>query len=139
MPDKFVIRLYNENDRQQVIELWNECLLLVPQNDPVKDIRLKTAFQPELFFVGCTGKRIIASLMAGYEGHRGWLNYLAVHPVYRKQGIGRAIVFHALEQLKALGCPKVNLQVRNFNSGVIEFYKKLGFAIDDVMSMGLRF
>lgn len=138
MPQEFIIRLYSTQDQEQVINLWEQCSLIVPQNDPVKDILLKTAFQPELFFVCGIDQQIIASLMAGYEGHRGWLNYLAVLPVYRKKGIGKSLVFHALEKLKALGCPKVNLQVRNTNSEVIAFYKKLGFKVDDVTGMGKR-
>jgi ribosomal protein S18 acetylase RimI-like enzyme len=76
--------------------------------------------------------------MAGYEGHRGWLNYLAVAPAHQRQGIGRRMVEAAIATLKAMNCPKINLQVRTSNPAVIEFYERLGFKIDEVVSMGKR-
>ena len=80
----------------------------------------------------------IASAMAGYDGHRGWINYLAVHPTCQQFGIGRRMVDEAEIRLGAMGCPKVNLQVRRTNPQVIEFYKRIGYALDDVVSMGKR-
>ncbi|KAF3885198.1 MULTISPECIES: GNAT family acetyltransferase [Nostocales] len=135
---EFIVRPYQEQDEEQVIELWHECCLVVPWNDPKRDIWLKLQVQPELFLVGLIGSQIVATVMAGYEGHRGWLNYLAVAPKYQRQGIGRYMVEQATSKLLELNCPKINLSIRTSNTGVIEFYKRLGFKIDDVVSMGKR-
>jgi len=134
----FEIRTFIHGDTEQVVNLWRECGLLFPGNDPYNDIRLKTAFQPELFLVGITGEKIAATLMAGYDGHRGWINYLGVLPEYQGHGYGSKIISYAINLLKTLECPKINLQIRNTNSGVIEFYKKIGFIEHDVSSMQLR-
>jgi ribosomal protein S18 acetylase RimI-like enzyme len=91
-----------------------------------------------MFFVGLLDERLIASVMAGYDGHRGWINYLAVHPDYQRSGFGRMMMQKAEESLRAAGCPKINLQVRSSNVAVIEFYKTLGFKADDVVSLGKR-
>jgi len=125
-------------DEEQVIRLWHNCCLVAPQNNPQRDIRLKLQVQPELFLIGSFGSQVVASIMAGYEGHRGWINYLAVSPEQQRQGIGRRMVEVAILQLELLGCPKINLQIRTSNSEVIEFYKCIGFTIDDVMSLGKR-
>lgn len=132
------IRVYNDNDKEDVISLWKECGLTTPENNPYKDIDMKTSFQKELFFVGVYDSIITATVMAGYDGHRGWINYLGVLPHYRGKGFGRDMILHAVEQLKNLGCPKINLQVRNTNLSVIEFYKKLGFYSHDVVSLQMR-
>lgn len=79
-----------------------------------------------------------ASVMAGYEGHRGWINYLAVTPSYPKKGIGQRMMADAEARLRMLGCPKINLLVRTTNASVIEFYRKIGFKIDEVVSLGKR-
>ena len=76
--------------------------------------------------------------MAGYEGHRGWLNYVAVTPEHRRGGLGRAMVEEAERLLREAGCPKINLQVRTSNQAVIKFYRRLGYVVDDVVSMGKR-
>ena len=118
--------------------MWKECGLARAQNDPKADIRRKLAVAPELFLVGDLNGQIVASVMAGYDGHRGWINYLAVAPSLQKLGYGRQIMARAEELLLALGCPKINLQVRTTNGQVIEFYQRLGFAQDDVVSLGKR-
>lgn len=138
MQVSFTMRPYQDQDEQQVIELWHRCGLVVPWNDPQKDIQLKLQVQPELFLVGIIGDQVVATVMAGYEGHRGWLNYLAVDPQYQQRGLGRQLVEAAIERLKAMNCPKINLQIRSSNKDVIEFYQRLGFTIDDVISMGRR-
>jgi ribosomal protein S18 acetylase RimI-like enzyme len=135
---KMEIRTFRPEDESAVIQLWRDCGLVVSHNDPHKDIRRKMAAQPDLFFVGVAGNRIVATLMAGYEGHRGWLNYLAVAPDKQRAGVGRQMVAEAESRLRALGCPKINLMVRRSNAGVIAFYHKLGFAEDEVVSMGKR-
>lgn len=137
--NKLKIRAYQAEDQRSVIKLWIDCELVVPQNNPEKDIEMKMAFQPDLFLVGTLGDKIVATAMAGYEGHRGWINYLAVAPDHQKSGFGRLMVYAAEEKLKALGCPKLNVQIRSTNTAVIEFYKRIGFGDDLVMGMGKRF
>jgi ribosomal protein S18 acetylase RimI-like enzyme len=136
--DELEIRPYAPADRDQVIQLWRDCSLVVPANDPDRDIARKLAFQPELFLVGIVDGRVTASVMAGYDGHRGWINYLAVSPARRKEGFGRRMMAEAEARLCTLGCLKINLQVRRSNAKVIEFYRKLGFVEDDVICMGKR-
>jgi len=110
--------------------------LAVSWNGPVEDIQRKLSLQREMFLVGLLSGQLVAALMAGYEGHRGWINYLAVAPDHYNRAFGRDMMAEA--RLRALGCPKINLQVRNSNASVIEFYKSIGFSIDDVTSMGKR-
>jgi ribosomal protein S18 acetylase RimI-like enzyme len=112
--------------------------MVVPQNNPRRDIQRKLQVNPEWFLVGVLGGHIVASCMAGYEGHRGWINYLAVSPHHRGQGIGRRIMEEAEKNLIAAGCPKINLQVRETNHAVIKFYERIGYARDPVVSMGKR-
>jgi ribosomal protein S18 acetylase RimI-like enzyme len=121
-----------------VIALWRRCNLVVPWNDPARDIRRKLAIQPELFLVGLRHGVVVATVMAGYEGHRGWINYLAVSPDEQGCGLGRAMMAEVEQRLREMGCPKINLQVRGSNGGVIEFYRRLGYAVDDAISLGKR-
>jgi ribosomal protein S18 acetylase RimI-like enzyme len=132
------IRSYEPRDEIHVIQLWDECGLVVPWNSPICDIRRKCDVQPEMFLVCRLSTKIIATVMVGYDGHRGWINYLAVHPHHRRTGIGRRMMEEAEILLRAVGCPKINLQVRSTNTDVIEFYKKIGFKADDVISLGKR-
>lgn len=135
---QFLIRLFDLADEAVVVDLWQRCNLVAPWNDPHQDILTKLAFQPSLFFVGTFGGQVVATVMAGYEGHRGWINYLAVHPDCRRQGLGRQMMEKAEEALRALGCPKINLQVRETNTAVIGFYESIGFKNDHVLSLGKR-
>jgi len=132
------IRPYQPEDEAAVIALWRDCGLVVPHNDPVRDIRRKLAVGPEMFLVGIVEERLAASVMAGYDGHRGWINYLAVAPALQGEGYGRQIMEYAEHLLRERGCPKINLQIRSTNRKVIEFYEGLGFKVDDVVSMGKR-
>jgi ribosomal protein S18 acetylase RimI-like enzyme len=132
------IREYQHSDEGVVVRLWKECNLVVSWNNPHSDIKRKLRVQPELFLVGLIDGRIVATVMAGYEGHRGWINYLAVAPELRRTGIGRRIMEEVENRLKAIGCPKINLQVRTTNTDVIEFYKNIGFSMNNVASMGKR-
>jgi len=91
-----------------------------------------------LFLVGLIDGQIVACVMAGYEGHRGWLNYLAIDPGHQRRGYARAIVNEAERLLRAAGCPKINLQVRTSNHRMIEVYRKFGYSVDEVTSMGKR-
>ena len=132
------IRPFDLSDENGVVQLWTDCGLVVPWNDPHRDIRRKLKVRPDLFLVGRSDGRIIATVMAGYDGHRGWINYLAVSPHHRRAGVGKRMMKEAEDRLRAAGCPKINLQVRSTNAGVIEFYKKIGFTTDDVASLGKR-
>jgi len=132
------IRPYESSYERQVVQLWTDCGLVVPWNNPHRDIQRKLDAQPELFLVGCLAGKIIATVMAGYDGHRGWINYLAVHPDHQHTGIGRRMMDEAEIRLRTTGCPKINLQVRRTNVKVIEFYKKIGYKLDDVVSFGKR-
>lgn len=132
------IREFQESDRSDVIALWRSCDLVKPQNDPDRDIDLKMSFQPELFLVGVSKGSIVGSVMAGYEGHRGWINYLAVDPSIQRSGFGAQLMGSAEEMLRNLGCVKINLQVRSSNENVQGFYSSIGFSVDDVTSMGKR-
>ena len=132
------IRPFNPSDEEAVISPWRSCDLIRAWNDPQKDISRKLQVRPDLFLVGLLNGQIVASVMAGYEGHRGWLNYLAVAPEHQRRGYARAIVDEAERLLRAAGCPKINLQIRSSNHGVIEVYRRLGYSVDDVVSMGKR-
>ena len=132
------LRTYHPSDETAVIDLWMRCGLVTPQNNPRTDIQRKLRVASELFLVGTIDAEIVATVMAGYEGHRGWINYLAVAPHLQKSGYGRQIMEHAEELLRERGCPKINLQVRSTNKQVIEFYQRLGFSIEGAVSMGKR-
>ena len=138
MEDKLLIRPYRNSDESEVIDLWINCELVIPVNNPKRDIERKLCVNPELFLVGILNKTIVATCMAGYEGHRGWINYLAVSPQYRRQGIATQIMKTAEKRLKAAGCPKINLQVRTTNTAVIKFYEDIGYSSDHVIGMGKR-
>lgn len=132
------IRPFRQGDESAVVQLWTDCGLVVPWNSPQRDIQRKLKVQPEMFLVGCLDGQIIATVMAGYDGHRGWINYLAVDPKHQRGGIGRRMMVEAEIRLRAAGCPKINLQVRSTNAKVIEFYRRIGFKLDDVASLGKR-
>jgi ribosomal protein S18 acetylase RimI-like enzyme len=134
----FRIRTYSSHDQEEVITLWKKCNLVRPTNDPQKDILRKGEVNPELFLVGTLENRVIATVMGGYEGHRGWANYLAVDPQHQKRGFGKKIMTSLEEMLIAKGCPKINLQVRRDNQTALNFYSKIGFKNDDVISLGKR-
>jgi ribosomal protein S18 acetylase RimI-like enzyme len=131
-----VVRCYETADEKAVVDLWHRCGLVVPWNDPQEDIALKLRVQPELFLVGAIATKVVASVMVGWEGHRGWINYLAVEPGEQRHGLGRQIMAEAEARLRCLGCPKINLQVRSTNQAVIAFYERLGYKVEDRVSMG---
>ncbi len=131
------IRPYQLADEPAVIALWRECDLL-RWSDPKKDIARKLEVNPEWFLVGELRGQVIGTCMVGYEGHRGWINLLAVASAHQRGGHGRALVAEAERILRAAGCPKLNLQVRTTNAAVIGFYRRLGFQVDDVVSLGRR-
>lgn len=132
------IRPFKIADESAVIDLWKRCDLVRPWNDPHEDIAIKMTTQPEFFLVGERDGRIVASAMAGFDGHRGWVNYLAVEPTLQGKGIGRSLMAEVERLFKLRSVPKINLQVRSGNNDVIAFYKSLGYKVDDVVGMGKR-
>lgn len=132
------IRPFGRDDEAALVALWKECGLTRAWNDPHKDIARKREVQPELFLVGVVDGAIVASAMAGYEGHRGWVNYLAVAPRHRGRGHGRALMQRVEELLLERGCPKVNIQVRKANAEALAFYRHLGYAQDESVGLGKR-
>ena len=132
------IRYFEEKDRKAVIALWHECELIRPWNDPNKDIDRKVAFQPEWFFVMAYDENVIGTIMAGYDGHRGSVFYLAIAKKYRGRGLASRLMQHAADELKKAGCPKINLMVRSSNIEVCTFYDKIGYQQEDIVSFGKR-
>jgi ribosomal protein S18 acetylase RimI-like enzyme len=106
------IRPFELADESAVIALWEQCGLIRPWNDPKKDIDRKLCVQPHLFLVGLIEQELVATVMAGYEGHRGWINYLAVAPSYQRTGLGRTMMAQVEQQLREVGCQKINLLVQ---------------------------
>ncbi len=132
------IREFIEKDTKAVIALWVRCRLVVPSNNPEKDIERKLKVDRDLFLVGTLENKIVATVMGGYDGHRGWINYLAVDPDYRNNGYGRLIMEEVEQRIRTKGCSKINLQVRATNKAVIEFYQSLGYSDDHVIGLGKR-
>lgn len=133
-----IIRTYEPKDEKDLISLWVECKLVVPWNNPAKDIQRKQRHDPDLFFVGLIDEKIMASCMAGYDGHRGWIYYLAVTPACQKKGYAKKLLLHAKKALSKIGCPKINLMVRKTNNEMIQFYKAMGYDDDPVSVLSLR-
>lgn len=132
------IRTFRPEDEAAVVALWHRCDLVQPGEDPGEAIRTKQREQAESFLVATREGRIVGTAMAGFEGHRGWLNLLAVDPDCRGQGIGAGLLREVEERLAARGCPKLNLQVRRWNASVVAFYEHLGYRVEDQISMGKR-
>ena len=134
------VRAYEPPDRAPIIRLWDRCGLIRPSNDPGRDIDRKLVADPDGFLVGIdtASGRVVTTVMAGYDGHRGWINYLAVDPDRRGLGHGREIMRCAERLLDERGCPKINLQVRTSNVDTVRFYERIGYVLDDVVSMGRR-
>ena len=132
------IRRFEENDREAVISLWERCGLIVPWNDPSADIDRKIRVHPELFLIGEEDQEIMATAMGGYDGHRGWVYYLAVAEDRRGRGCGRKMIDYLADLLKQRGCAKFNVMVRSANLEVIDFYGRAGFTADEVVCLSRR-
>ena len=132
------IRPFDIDDQAAVIELWKACQLVVPWNDPAKDIARKLKVDADLFLVGEYDGEIIATVMGGYEGHRGWINYLAVSPQHQHKGYARKIVGHVEKLIQARGCPKINLMIRATNTEAEAFYKSIGYVVETSIALGKR-
>ncbi|WP_431225510.1 GNAT family acetyltransferase [Serratia sp. L9] len=132
------IRVFRQDDFEEVITLWERCDLLRPWNDPEMDIERKLNHDPDLFLVAEVSGEVVGSVMGGYDGHRGSAYYLGVHPDYRGRGIANALINRLEKKLIARGCPKIQLMVREDNDTVIEMYEKLGYEIQGITSLGKR-
>lgn len=131
------IRPYSEDDEAAVAALWREVFPGAPAwNKPEADIERKLFVQRELFLVACIGSELVGTAMAGFDGHRGWVHLVAVSPAHRREGIGTDLMHRVEAGLKEIGCPKLNLQVRASNHEVVSFYKRLGYKIEERVSMG---
>jgi ribosomal protein S18 acetylase RimI-like enzyme len=132
------IRTFTRADTDAVIDLWRATGLVHPANDPHRDIDRKVADSTWGFLVLTENDEIIGSVMVGYDGHRGWINYLACHPDHQRKGVATSLMTRARELLLDRGCPKINLQVRSGNDNALRFYESIGYTDDSVASLGLR-
>lgn len=134
-----LVRPFRESDRLAVLDLWERCGLTRPWNDPHRDIDRKVAHDPGGFLVGeGDDGTLVAVAMFGYDGHRGTVNYLGVHPDHRRAGLARGLMVEIEERLEAVGCPKINLMVRDTNRDVVAFYDGLDYSSEPVVTMGKR-
>ena len=135
----YKLRPYSDKDQENVIKLWKACNLTRPWNDPIKDINRKIENGGNIFLVLSNKNSIIGTVMGGYDGHRGVVNYLGVHPKFRGKGYGKILMKEVEKKLKELGCPKINLLVRSDNLAIGDFYKQLCYnRQDDVIVYGKR-
>jgi ribosomal protein S18 acetylase RimI-like enzyme len=133
------IRPFDPSDHAAVVTLWSEVFPSEPQwNDPALIIQRKLQVQPDLFLVAILDGKVIGTVIAGYDGVRGWVHHLAVDPSQRRLGIGRSLMRAAEVALLKLGCPKLNLQVRADNPSVVSFYGAIGYAVEERISLGKR-
>jgi ribosomal protein S18 acetylase RimI-like enzyme len=136
-PSEPAVRPFVAHDGDAVVRLWSVVFPHdPPRNEPRAVIARKRATQPELFLVAELEGQLVGTVLAGYDGYRGWIYHLAVDPALRRRGIGTRLMRAAEERLDALGCPKVNLQVRATNAAVVDFYRGLGYSVEDHVSMG---
>ena len=139
-PAGFRIRPFRDGDEEEVISLWRVCGLVRPWNNPRRDIEsARTGPSSEIFVAVAGGEeRVVGSVMAGYEGHRGWVYYVAAHPEHRSLGLGGRLMRHAESWLEGLGAPKVMLMIREENEGVRRFYEGLGYEVERRTVMSRR-
>lgn len=136
--NELAIRPFEDADEAAVVQLWQACNLTRPWNNPQRDIDRKRGVQRELFLVGTVHNQIVAVAMGGYDGHRGWVYYVGVHPEHRRKGYATALFQAIEERLIAMGCPKLLLMVRDTNLEAAEFYRSIGYAQDPVVLFGKR-
>jgi ribosomal protein S18 acetylase RimI-like enzyme len=132
------VREFAAADRADVVALWHVCDLVRPWNDPDRDIERKLAVGDSMFLVAEDERGLVGTVMAGYDGHRGWINYLAVAPTEQGRGIGALMMDEAERRLRDIGCAKINLQIRSGNEAAAAFYERLGYRIDAVVGLGKR-
>ena len=132
------IRVFRQEDFEEVITLWERCDLLRPWNDPEMDIERKVNHDVSLFLVAEVNGEVVGTVMGGYDGHRGSADYLGVHPEYRGRGIANALLNRLEKKLIARGCPKIQIMVREDNDVVLGMYERLGYVHADVLNLGKR-
>jgi ribosomal protein S18 acetylase RimI-like enzyme len=129
----------NAAHRHQVVQLWKTVFGYdAAHNDPSLVIDQKIAVHDDLFFVAVADHAVVGTIMAGYDGHRGWIYSVAVSPSHRRQSIGTRLVAHAEQALTARGCVKINLQIMEGNEAATAFYSRLGFSVEQRVNMGKR-
>ena len=136
--NKIKIRQSADSDQEKVIKLWELCELTRQWNNPIKDIQRKLTVQSELFLVLEKDGEILGSIMGGFDGHRGNVNYLGIHPDHKNKGLGKLLMNRIEVELIKMGCPKINLMVRDANKGVQQFYKVIGYKEQKVVVFGKR-
>ncbi len=142
-PPRLLVRPVAPDDTDAVVAFWRIVFpeyddAAHPQRDPRASVARKLAFGGELFWLAERSGTVVGTVMAGYDGHRGWIYSLGVHPDARREGVGRTLLETAERALTALGCPKVNLQVFARNESAQRFWRAAGYAPDDVVSFGKR-
>ena len=120
------------------VALWHEVGLTRPWNDPVADLRRALEGPTSTVLAALDEGALLGTVMLGYDGHRGWMYYLAVRPGTQRQGVGRRLVEAAEEWLRARGCPKAQLMVRHDNAAAKGFYERLGYADAETTTLGKR-
>ena len=105
---------------------WNVAKISIPE---------KLKVQPDLLLVAVEARLVVGSVMAGYDGHRGWISRIAVLKTRQRRGIGEALIQEAEKRLAARGCSKINLQVVASNATVLGFYQSLGYSVEERISM----
>jgi ribosomal protein S18 acetylase RimI-like enzyme len=139
MTEPIEIRPYNSADESEVLSLWRVAFPDdPPQYNLSRSIQIKMATQPDLFFVATEDGRVVGTVLAGFDGYRGWIYRVAVDQSVQRRGIGTALVRRAEEELIARGVPKINLQIRTSNHAVVAFYERLGYVVEQRVSMGKR-
>ena len=133
------IRVFEPADEAEVIALWKSTGLTEPRNDPAKDIARKMAHSPKQFLFALIDRKVVATVMYGYDGHRGSVNYLAVSPQCQGHRLARTLMSQVQAQLTAQGCPKLNLMVRQSNPQTADCSKRIGYVEESVVVMGKRF
>jgi ribosomal protein S18 acetylase RimI-like enzyme len=129
----------NAAHRSQVVALWEAVFAYnTPHNKPALSIDKKIEVDDGLFFVAVADKTVVGTIMAGYDGHRGWIYSVAVSPSVRRQGIGSQLVAHAERALIGKGCVKINLQIMEGNERVTAFYESLGYQVEKRVNMAKR-
>ena len=133
------IRSFVIEDTDAVLEVWSLAGITTPQRNPRADIQKKLRHSPESFFVGTFEGKVVATVMVGYDGHRGWIYKLAVKPDLQRKGIGRQMMEHAESWFRQQGCLRVRLEVEEARADVARFYEKLGYEVRPLISMAKWF
>jgi ribosomal protein S18 acetylase RimI-like enzyme len=131
-----MIAAANPEDAKDVVVLWQACGLTRPWNDPLADFRLALSTEGSTVLVEREGSAVIGSVMVGFDGHRGWVYYLAVAPDRRGEGLGRALMAAAEAWLRERSAPKIQLMVRADNDAALGFYEALGLEVQKVVVLG---